>query len=63
MFKSDIYITGLVILECGLLLDLSKEIEPDLAKYIGNFKQVYSKQLVDILEMCLQTNPDQRPSF
>lgn len=24
MFKSDIYVTGLIMLECGLLIDLSK---------------------------------------
>lgn len=46
MFKSDVYIAGLVILECGLLVDLSKEVEPNLPKYLDEFRQNYSAQLV-----------------
>ena len=38
MFKSDMYVAGLIILECGLLVDLSQEIEPDLTNYMEMFR-------------------------
>jgi hypothetical protein len=38
IFKSDVYIIGLIMLECGLLVDLSKEVEPNLDKYKEVFR-------------------------
>lgn len=37
MFKSDIYVTGLILLECGLLVDLSRDVEADPLKYLRMF--------------------------
>lgn len=43
ILKSDVYVTGLIILECGLLLDLSAEENPDLSHYFDMFSQIYSQ--------------------
>lgn len=38
MFKSDVYVLGLLMIEWGLLVDLSKEVEPDLNMYLEKFQ-------------------------
>lgn len=45
MLKSDVYVLALIILECGLLVDLSKEVEPNLHKYLEQFSSEYSNEL------------------
>lgn len=63
MFKSDVYIIGMVLIECSLLINLSKEVEPNMNKYLSLFRQAYSQQLVDIVRLCLAVDPKDRPSF
>ena len=63
MFKSDIYVLGLLLIECGCLADLSKEVEPDLDKYFEEFSARYSEDMYRILENMLQIQPEDRPTF
>ena len=57
MFKSDVYVAGLILLECGLLIDLSKEVEPDLSHYFSIFREAYSEELYYTIEQMLTINP------
>jgi hypothetical protein len=56
-------VIGLILLECGLLVDLSKEVEPNLDKYKDVFREEYSSELLDVIEKCLQPDPNTRPTF
>jgi hypothetical protein len=51
------------MLECGLLVDLSKEAEPNLNKYKDVFRDEYSKELLEVIEKCLLREPNARPTF
>ena len=59
MLKSDVYVLGLLMIECGRLVDLSKEIEPDLSVYLQN----YSEELYRMVEEMLDVDPKNRPTF
>jgi hypothetical protein len=37
------------MLECGLLVDLSSEVEPNLNKYKAVFRDEYSKELLEVI--------------
>lgn len=63
MFRSDVYVLGLLMIECGLLVDLSKELEPDLSVYLQNFQQNYSEELYKMVEEMLDADPKNRPTF
>ena len=63
MFKSDIYVLGWLIIECGWLVDLSLEEEPDLSYYLEKFTDQYSEDLCKLLESMLEIEPDNRPTF
>jgi serine/threonine protein kinase len=45
------------------LIDLSKDIEPNLEKYKKVFQEEYSKELLDVIEKCLNLEPNSRPTF
>ena len=63
MFKSDVYVAGVILLECGMLENLAKAVEPDLSEYFTTFSERYSEDLCNILKMMLESSPNDRPSF
>ena len=70
MFKSDMFVAGLIILECGLLVNLSQETEPDLTDYMNMFRngqgeecEGYSDKLCNMVEWMLEAEPEKRPTF
>ena len=43
LFQSDIYVLGLILIECGLLIDLSSDEDDNMEKYLQVFSENYSR--------------------
>lgn len=64
MFKSDVYVLGLMMLQCALLkLDLYSYDQSVIEICLNEIKDVYSENLCQLIEAMLAFEPDIRPGF
>ena len=64
MFKSDVYVLGLMMLQCALLkMDLYSYDENVISMCLSEIKDIYSESLCQLIESMLDSEPEERQSF